>query len=96
MWMDSHRAEFYVKKPVQVRAIRWTGENRNEVRCFLNGKAEGGVLNINMDNSITIFTLEGEMKANVGDMIIKGVNGVTPNEIFVCKPDIFAKTYELH
>ncbi len=37
-----------------------------------------------------IKTLEGTMRGNVGDYIIKGVNG----EIYPCKPDIFAKTYE--
>ena len=30
------------------------------------------------------------MKANIGDYIIKGVNG----EFYPCKPDIFTKTYE--
>ena len=38
----------------------------------------------------TIPTLEGTMKANVGDWIIEGVNG----EYYPCKPDIFEKTYE--
>ena len=37
-----------------------------------------------------IFTLEGTMKASVGDYIIRGVNG----EHYPCKPDIFEKTYE--
>ena len=40
---------------------------------------------------LKIQTLEGEMKASVGDMIIKGVNG----EFYPCKPDIFEKTYDL-
>ncbi len=39
---------------------------------------------------IIINTLEGDMKANVGDYIITGVNG----EVYPCKPDIFEKTYE--
>ena len=37
-----------------------------------------------------IPTLEGNMKANIGDYIIKGING----EFYPCKPDIFDKTYE--
>lgn len=37
-----------------------------------------------------IPTLEGVMKFNRGDMLIIGVNG----EIYPCKLDIFAKTYE--
>lgn len=37
-----------------------------------------------------IPTLEGDMKASVGDYIITGVRG----EQYPCKPDVFAKTYE--
>lgn len=40
--------------------------------------------------TMTIETLEGAMIANIGDYIIKGVNG----EFYPCKPDIFEKTYE--
>ena len=43
------------------------------------------------EKEIIIHTLEGDMKANVGDYIITGVNG----EQYPCKPDIFEKTYEL-
>lgn len=39
---------------------------------------------------IYIGTLEGEMCAAPGDWIIRGVKG----EIYPCKPDIFAATYE--
>lgn len=42
------------------------------------------------DREMIIHTLEGDMKANVGDYIITGVNG----EQYPCKPDIFEKTYE--
>ncbi len=42
------------------------------------------------DKEVIIHTLEGDMKANIGDWIIKGVNG----ELYPCKPDIFEKTYE--
>lgn len=35
-------------------------------------------------------TLEGTMKAEFGDWIIKGGN----NEFYPCKPDIFDATYE--
>ena len=38
-----------------------------------------------------IETLEGTMRAEVGDWIIKGING----EFYLCKPDIFEKTYDL-
>lgn len=41
------------------------------------------------EEELEIETLEGVMKANKGDYIIKGVEG----ELYPCKPDIFAKTY---
>ncbi len=37
-----------------------------------------------------ITTLEGIMRADGGDFCIRGVKG----EIYPCKPDIFAATYE--
>mgnify|MGYP001594993001 FL=1 len=37
-----------------------------------------------------IDTLEGRMRADMGDWIIRGVK----NELYPCKPDIFAATYE--
>lgn len=40
--------------------------------------------------SLLIKTLEGEMMADPGDWIIKGIKG----ELYPCKPDIFAATYE--
>lgn len=43
------------------------------------------------DKEMDIQTLEGTMHASVGDFIITGVNG----EQYPCKPDIFAKTYDI-
>lgn len=42
------------------------------------------------DKEMIIHTLEGNMKASVGDCIITGVHG----EQYPCKPDIFEETYE--
>jgi hypothetical protein len=39
---------------------------------------------------VVIETLEGNMLANKGDYIIKGVKG----EFYPCKPDIFEMSYE--
>lgn len=39
---------------------------------------------------ILIDTLEGQMRADPGDWVIKGVAG----EFYPCKPEIFAATYE--
>jgi hypothetical protein len=39
---------------------------------------------------VPISTPEGRMRAEIGDWIIKGVQG----EFYPCKPDIFEETYE--
>ena len=46
---------------------------------------------ISFDGDLYLITLEGEMKASFGDYIIKGLRG----EFYPCKPDVFAKMYEL-
>lgn len=83
----------YRKKPVVIEAVQFQGPDtkQNEpgwlIEAFNSGQAwyQGG------DNPyITIRTLEGDMKANVGDWIIRGVKG----ELYPCKPDVFAETYE--
>lgn len=45
---------------------------------------------ITEDGALIIRTLEGDMKASLNDWIIQGVQG----EVYPCKPDIFAATYE--
>lgn len=78
------------KRPVVVDAIQWTGNNTDEVYAW--EKSFGRyVLVIREDGGfVYIQTLEGSMKANKGDWIIRGIAG----EFYPCKPDIFEQTYE--
>jgi hypothetical protein len=41
-------------------------------------------------NDLAVCTLEGVVWARQGDYIIRGIKG----ELYPCKPDIFAATYE--
>lgn len=75
------------KKPVVIEAVQWTGDNWTEIATFHRGDdftITGTTLNIR--------TLEGVMTAQPGDWIIRGVR----DELYPCKPDIFAATYEPH
>ena len=79
------------KKPVVIETMQFTDENKDRVYVW----ASSLQMNVypSYDNAkpvLKIPTLEGEMMASIGDWIIKGVNG----ELYPCKPDIFAKTYE--
>lgn len=42
------------------------------------------------DKEMVIHTLEGNMRADVGDYIITGIRG----EKYPCKPDVFVRTYQ--
>ena len=79
----------YRKKPVVIEAIEWTGENFDEVKSW-RGKADQLFIHYVNTDDLVIPTLEGDMHADVGDFIIRGVQG----EFYPCKPDIFAETYE--
>ena len=76
----------YRKKPVVIEAVQWKGDNLEEMKKFIT---EPFSHNLYFD-ALEIPTLEGEMKAIVGDYIIKGVQG----EFYPCKPNIFESTYE--
>lgn len=82
----------YRKKPVVIDAIQYTGENTQEVVTFTGHHAEpdASMKDGQLVKFLVIHTLEGSMTADVGDFIIRGVQG----EYYPCKPDIFGQTYE--
>lgn len=75
---------YYIKKPVTVSAVKWTGDNIGEVKAFTDNKA------MLKDGALIIPTLEGTMVANKGSYIIKGIK----NELYPCREDIFEDTYD--
>lgn len=77
----------YIKKPVIIQAVQFDGYNAEEIKNFCRDSCQTGFL-----DRIIIHTLEGNMTANIGDYIIKGIKG----EFYPCKPDIFKETYELY
>lgn len=74
------------KKPVVIEAIQWRGDIESELAINQLGTCES----VPMTDTLKISTLEGVMIASLFDWIIKGVKG----ELYPCKPDIFAATYE--
>jgi len=84
----------YRKKPVVIEAVQYNGVNANLIESFMGDKmaslgriCKEGTAEV---EALKIGTLEGEMRADIGDWIIKGVNG----EFYPCKDDIFKKTYD--
>lgn len=86
------------KKPVVVEAVRFTDQPSEidgpEPQWYSAAHTidRGDVGSVTYaDGTLRICTLEGEMTASPGDWIVRGIKG----EIYPCKPDIFAATYEL-
>ena len=80
----------YVKRPIVIRAVKWTGYNFDEIAEFVKEQPLTLCKNNFGLTKLLIETLEGDMYAEVGDYIIQGVHG----EYYSCKPDIFTETYE--
>lgn len=82
----------YRKRPVIIDAFQfgvdrhpdWFDEAVRKDIVLLHKNMYGNVLRA------SIRTLEGIMTIQVGDYVIKGVQG----EIYPCKADIFEQTYE--
>lgn len=85
------------KKPVVIEAMQFKGLT---VDNTISGEAElfdswiserqGDRICRYKSQSLIIPTLEGDHEAKPGDWIICGIQG----ELYPCKPDIFAETYD--
>lgn len=75
----------YIKKPIPIEAIQWTGDNVKEILDFMSSNCPI----FSSNGEITINTLEGKMNAPLGSYIIKGVDG----EFYPCRKEIFETSY---
>lgn len=88
----------YRKKPVVIEAKRFDGvppdaTNASEIIDWILAGDQAARFHVDSETDegfLVIDTLEGAMRANLGDWIIRGVQG----EFYPCKPDIFESTYE--
>jgi len=86
----------YRKKPVVIEAFQYTGEKvaMSAVPSWLWNALLDRVVTPPPDEEpekyLNITTLEGVVRCDLSDWIIRGVKG----ELYPCKPDIFEATYE--
>lgn len=81
------------KKPVEIEAYLVPpndGHTRDLPPPWLIHALCAKTVDADPSGGLQIKTLEGTMRADVGDWIIQGVKG----ELYPCKPDIFAATYD--
>jgi hypothetical protein len=80
----------YIKKPVKIQAVKWTGDNILEIQKFQKTSDNPNAMYWTKDDKILIDTKKGDMLASIGDYIIRGIKG----EIYPCNRDIFEETYQ--
>ena len=89
----------YKTRPCEIEAVQWDGTNVLEIEQFAGQSVQWchdcvmryGDQNPYAGYMLYIRTLEGVMRADVGDYIIRGLKG----EYYPCKPDVFNKKYEI-
>jgi len=80
------------KKPITLKAIQYTQELTNdELRRWTNNKAFIMQLERGDDECVVINTLEGTMKASMGDWIMQGVTG---EDFYPVREDIMYQSYD--
>lgn len=77
----------YIKKPVIIEAFKLGVDCMPD---WFMDKVTTNEIILRNDKSADIETLEGWHHASFGDYIIKGIK----DEVYSCKPDIFAMTYD--
>jgi len=78
----------YRKRPIVVEAEQCIYGDIMRAKWLFEAR-EGGIL-YNGSDGVYIQTLEGDMRVDNGDYIIRGIEG----ELYPCKEEIFLKTYE--
>ncbi len=76
----------YRKKPIVIEAFKFRIDYCPD--WFMDKVSTNEI--VTFESHCTIKTLEGWMRAEIGDYIIKGIIG----EIYPCKKEIFNLTYE--
>jgi hypothetical protein len=91
----------FIKKPVEIEALRLTQNNYREVVAWANDiqPADKQILLVfepgnTMLKRLLIPTKEGEMQCSVGDYLIKEPFPTDDRMFYPCKPDMFELTYD--
>lgn len=83
-------------KSIISEAVQWDGRNFDEISNFTGDWHGSKIAHEDAEKSayktgkMYIFTLYGIVASNVGDYIVKGING----EIYIYNPTLFNQLYE--
>lgn len=85
----------YQKKPVEIEAHQWTGSPESTKQIlkwsegFISHKEQHAGGSWHVPEHLMVATLEGNMRAVVGDWIVRGIRG----ELYPVADDIFRASY---
>ena len=84
-----------IKKRITVDAVRLNPDEDDKAEILSWSTKERPIVIVVDENNDSIYaeikTLEGTMRADKGDWIIKGIKG----EVYPCKDNIFSESYEI-
>lgn len=76
----------FKRKPEEIEAMQWTGENIDKIKCFANGHVVQSI-----DSSwLLVTSAMGNQCLVKDDWIIRGREG----NFSLCKPSVFEQIYE--
>ena len=75
----------YIKKPQKIEAVQWDGTNFKEIQSWCKWH-----LVEYEDGSLGVPTLEGMVRAQKDDYIVRGTQG----DYYPCKANVFQSVYE--
>lgn len=88
----------YRKLPVEIEAIQFDGTKKsaNEILAWIGswGADARRAHTAKPERGLIISMLEGDMRADLGDFVIREPFPTGNRQFYPCKPDIFAATYE--
>jgi hypothetical protein len=86
----------YVKKPIEITAIRFTEETKDSVYTWATSVQQNVTHGLDKAGKpiLKIPTLEGEMECSLGDYLIVEPFPTDWRKIYPCKPSIFESTYD--
>lgn len=84
------------KKPVEIQAVQWTGDNEDEIQAWTGGaigfhKIDPGEHVDNPDATAALYVAANSiwLAIETGEWVIRDSKGFYP-----CKADVFAASYE--
>lgn len=85
----------YQKKPLQIEAVQWTGDNAQEMEAFAGESFDTNALRLGLaaatgDAAIYDLLHRTWILVKLSDWVLRGVRG----EFYPCDKEVFAQTYE--